>query len=138
MGIDALQSTNCSLASIAESRTQTLRNFLAILGDMVEKLLVMEQRPRWSRFAALQGPRRCQYITSAAIQSSLKSLSLWPLPEAAIIEDSAVVVYSKAASVVSHNHRNCEFGKFWIDQLQDVLKTQPLSLMNLYSQLRVD
>ncbi|KAM3433919.1 hypothetical protein NHJ13734_006220 [Beauveria thailandica] len=92
--------------------------------DMLAKLLLLEQCPRWSRFAARGGPQRCRQAMRAMMESSLGAAGLWPSPEVAGIKESLGEVYSKLVAVVSHNHMGCEFGQFWCRRIQDAMNAQ--------------
>lgn len=114
------------LEAVAQGRAQILRGLLEIIRDIVEKLTVLEQKPRWSRFAVQLGPKGCRHVTRAVVESSLNRVGLWPLPEDIDVKDSVVEVYSKLIGVVSHNHPGCEFGEFWTGRIRNVFNENSL------------
>ena len=122
--------------TIAGIRTEFLSFITDILRDMMEKLFVMDQSPRWSRYTAQPSLPRCRHVTYESVQSSLKAVNMWPLSEATAMRESAVEFYSKLAVVVHHGHRDCEFANFWAGKVQHVLKSRPVVLTRLYRQFR--
>ncbi|OAA43870.1 hypothetical protein BBO_04226 [Beauveria brongniartii RCEF 3172] len=109
---------------LSDMRLASLQAIFDTTADMLAKLLLLEQCPRWSRFAARGGPQRCRQAMRAMMESSLGAAGLWPSPEVAGIKESLGEVYSKLVAVVSHNHMGCEFGQFWCRRIQNAMNAQ--------------
>ncbi|KAM3506620.1 hypothetical protein MY11210_007468 [Beauveria gryllotalpidicola] len=109
---------------LSDIRLASLQALFDTTAEMLAKLLLLEQCPRWSRFAQRSGPQRCRQAMRAMVESSLRAAGLWPSPEVASIQESLAEVYSKLVAVVSHNHMGCEFGQFWCRRIQDAMKAQ--------------
>ncbi len=109
---------------MSQTRLRSLHALFQVAHDMLEKLLVLEESPRWSRLVAQLGPKRCRQATRALLTSSLYTVGLWPLPEVLDVQESEAEVYSKLVAVSSHDHMGCEFGLFWCKQMQNALNAQ--------------
>ncbi|KAK2595510.1 hypothetical protein QQS21_006785 [Conoideocrella luteorostrata] len=120
--------------SVSCIRAQTLGALIDILGDMVQQLLVIEQKPKWSRSIMRLGSHGCRQVTYATIQSTLKNHGLWPLPQAAEVEESAVAFHFRIAGVMNHNHGGCEFSEYWTKKILHVLNSKSALLTELYEQ----
>ncbi|OAA75282.1 hypothetical protein LEL_07270 [Akanthomyces lecanii RCEF 1005] len=119
---------------VSQIRLQSLQAVLDVIHDMLEKLVVLKESPRWSRLITQLGPNRCRQATCALLRSSLITAGLWPLPAAVEVQESVTEVYSKLAAVVSHDHMGCEFGLFWYKKIQDALDLQ----LGQIEMLRID
>ncbi|KAM3496859.1 hypothetical protein MY10362_009771, partial [Beauveria mimosiformis] len=76
------------IARLSDIRLASLQAIFDTVADMLAKLLLLEQCPRWSRFAARGGPQRCRQAMRAMMESSLGAAGLWPSPEVAGIKES--------------------------------------------------
>ncbi|OAA55654.1 hypothetical protein ISF_07759 [Cordyceps fumosorosea ARSEF 2679] len=119
--------TTAVMDRLSQIRSRSLQALLATTSDVLERLLVLEVSPRWSRLGAVRGgtdPGRCRLATCARLRSLLQAAALWPLPEAADVRESVVEVYSKLAAAIGHDHMGCEAGRFWCRRMQEALNAE--------------
>ncbi|KAI1375090.1 hypothetical protein F4677DRAFT_423144 [Hypoxylon crocopeplum] len=117
---------------IMEIRIQTIQAFLDIFQDIVDKLLVVDENPRWCRHASFMGHHRCESMILGSMTFCLARAGLWPLPEAAEVEESVVELYTKLMNLVIHDigrpsqksaedHSQCNPMRHLMEQIKRVI-----------------
>lgn len=92
-----------SIDYIENIRLDTFQALLDIFREMVEALIVVDERPRWCRHATWMGPHRCESMILGSITFCLARAGLWPLPDPRELEYSVLSLYSKLTSLVIHD-----------------------------------
>ncbi|KAL7626527.1 hypothetical protein AAE478_003299 [Parahypoxylon ruwenzoriense] len=120
---------------ISTLRTQTIQALLNIFSDMVENLVVVDEKPRWCRHATWMGPHRCESMILGSLTFCLTRAGLWPLPEAAEVGESVMAVYSKMTNFIIHDigtadssrvdHNECNPGPYLVDCVQKIMSQIP-------------
>ncbi|XXG98133.1 hypothetical protein Hte_004454 [Hypoxylon texense] len=88
---------------IIEIRIRTIQAFLDVFQDMVDKLLVVDETPRWCRHATFMGHHRCESMILGSMTFCLARAGLWPLPDVSEVEESVVELYTKLMNIVIHD-----------------------------------
>ncbi|KAI0107990.1 hypothetical protein F4776DRAFT_644320 [Hypoxylon sp. NC0597] len=88
---------------ITEIRIQTIQAFLNVFRDLINKLLVVDESPRWCRHASFMGHHRCESMILGSMTFCLARAGLWPLPHAVEVEESVVELYTKLMNLVIHD-----------------------------------
>ncbi|KAI0377600.1 hypothetical protein F5Y04DRAFT_173441 [Hypomontagnella monticulosa] len=91
------------IENITEIRLQTIQAFIEVFRDIVDKLLVVDENPRWCRHASYMGHHRCESMILGSMTFCLARAGLWPLPEATEVEESVVELYTKMMNLVIHD-----------------------------------
>ncbi|KAF4956725.1 hypothetical protein FSARC_11493 [Fusarium sarcochroum] len=84
---------------ISAIRIMTIRALLSVVGNLVENLLVVDEKPRWCRHAEWMGPHRCESMILGSITFCLSRAGLWPLPQAEDVMDSIVGLHRTSVSL---------------------------------------
>ncbi|KAH7243068.1 hypothetical protein FSOLCH5_006690 [Fusarium solani] len=118
---------------ISAIRLQTIQALLGVLRDMVENLLVVDEKPRWCRHAEWMGPHRCESMILGSMTFCLARAGLWPLPSAEEVPDSIVSLHRKMTGLVIHDighvggkpaldHQLCNPGPLLMGQIEEIFK----------------
>ncbi|KAJ4184888.1 BTB domain-containing protein [Fusarium falciforme] len=118
---------------ISAIRLQTIQALLGVLRDMVENLLVVDEKPRWCRHAEWMGPHRCESMILGSMTFCLARAGLWPLPSAEEVPDSIVGLHRKMTGLVIHDighvggkpaldHQLCNPGPLLMGQIEEIFK----------------
>ncbi|KAI1084884.1 hypothetical protein F5B20DRAFT_568166 [Whalleya microplaca] len=120
---------------ISALRIQTIRALLRTFGEMVENLVVVDEKPRWCHHATWMGPHKCESMILGSLTFCLMRAGLWPLPEPDEVEESVVALYSKLTNIIVHDigtadnsrvdHNECNPGPFLLDRVQTIMGEIP-------------
>ncbi|OLN87049.1 hypothetical protein CCHL11_06489 [Colletotrichum chlorophyti] len=128
---------------IAEIRTQTIQSIMEIFGDLIAKLIVVDEGPRWCRHASYMGPHRCESMILGSMTFCLTRAGLWPIPEAEDVEESVLALYSTLMNLVIHDigrpeekggvdHAECNPRGFLMGRIKRVLGDIPSPVGELH------
>ncbi|KAI1397247.1 hypothetical protein F4819DRAFT_490701 [Hypoxylon fuscum] len=117
---------------IIDIRVHTIRAFLEVFRDLVAKLLVVDENPRWCRHASYMGHHRCESMILGSMTFCLVKAGLWPLPEATEVEESSVDLYTKLMNLVIHDigrpspkspedHSECNPTEYLMGQMKRII-----------------
>lgn len=132
---------------------------LDIFRDMVEALIVVDERPRWCRHATWMGPHRCESMILGSITFCLARAGLWPLPKPQELDYSILDLYSKLTSLVIHDigeavspggsgnnnsgsgkgglmadHAECNPRQYLLDKIRQAMNEIPSPLTKLHTE----
>ncbi|KAH9987666.1 hypothetical protein F4779DRAFT_611308 [Xylariaceae sp. FL0662B] len=120
---------------ISTLRLQTIQALLRTFGEMIENLIVVDEKPRWCRHATWMGPHKCESMILGSLTFCLVRAGLWPLPEADEVEESVTSLYSKLTNIIVHdigtadnsrvNHNECNPGPLLLDRIQTIMAEIP-------------
>ena len=121
-----------SLERISATRVSTIQALLGVFGDMVGKLIVVDEKPRWCHFATWMGPHRCESMILGSMTFGLARAGLWPLPAPVDVHDSLAGLYRKLANLIIHDigraaekppidHTECNPGLFLLGEVQRIM-----------------
>ncbi|OTB09884.1 hypothetical protein K445DRAFT_17198 [Daldinia sp. EC12] len=143
-GADQIQFPPDIIERISTIRIQTLRALLGIFGEMIENLAVVDEKPRWCRYAVWMGHHRCESMILGSITFCLIRAGLWPLPDADEVEESVMAIYSKMTNIIIHDigpaensrvdHNECNPGPFLLDRVQTVMGEIPNPVTTLHTE----
>lgn len=112
-------------------RENTIVEMLALFRDLSSILVVVDEQPRWCKYASYRGPHRCESMILGSVVFCLTRANLWPVPEAQDVEESVMALYRLLASVVVHDigmgerrgddHAKCNPRGFLLERLQGIL-----------------
>lgn len=112
-------------------RENTIAAMLSLFRDLSSILVVVDEQPRWCRYASYMGPHRCESMILGSVVFCLTRAGLWPIPEAADIEESVMALYRLLANIVIHDigvgerkgddHAKCNPRGFLLERLQRIL-----------------
>lgn len=114
-------------------RLETIDSMLDLLRDLTDILVVVDEKPRWCRYASHLGPHRCESMILGSVVFCLTRANLWPIPGAQdICENQSVMsLYKQLVNIVIHDigqpeknggdHAKCNPRGFLLEQLQKVL-----------------
>ncbi|KAF9880650.1 hypothetical protein CkaCkLH20_01692 [Colletotrichum karsti] len=88
---------------IKSVRTQTIQSIMDLFRDLAERLITVDEGERWCRHAMYMGPHRCESMILGSMTFCLTRAGLWPIPDAADVEDSVVTLYSTLMNLVIHD-----------------------------------
>ncbi|KAF6782184.1 nuclear pore protein-like protein, partial [Colletotrichum sojae] len=128
-GIEGLNMPPDVIASI---RTQTIQAIMDVFRDLAEKLVIIDEGPRWCRHASYMGPHRCESMILGSMTFCLTRAGLWPVPDAADVDESVVGLYSSLMNLVIHDigrpgekngvdHSECNPRGFLMGRIKDIL-----------------
>lgn len=134
---------NCHRERIDAIRVQTIQSLLDIISDMVDKLIVVDERPRWCRHAEWMGPHRCESMILGSMTFCLARAHLWPIPDPELVEYSVLGLYGKLTSLIIHDigevterpgadHHQCNPRQYLLAQIQRVMAEIPNPLTDLH------
>ncbi|KAF4469556.1 nuclear pore [Fusarium albosuccineum] len=122
---------------ITAIRTQTIQALLDVCHDMVDNLLVVDEKPRWCRYAEWMGPHRCESMILGSLTFCLARAGLWPLPTPEDVPDSIVGLHRKMTGLIIHDigeipgtkpavdHRGCNPGPYLLNEVEAIFKDIP-------------
>jgi hypothetical protein len=84
-------------------RESTTKAMLALFRDLTNILVVVDEQPRWCRYASYMGPHRCESMILGSLVFCLTRAGLWPIPEAEEVEQSVMALYRLLTGVVIHD-----------------------------------
>lgn len=107
-----------------------------VFRDLYEKLVTVDEGPRWCLHASYMGPHRCESMILGSMTFCLTRAGLWPIPETADVDDSVVMLYSTLMNLVIHDigrpgekggvdHSECNPRAFLMGQIKDILAEVP-------------
>lgn len=112
-------------------REETVKAMLGLFRDLSNILVVVDEQPRWCRYASYMGPHRCESMILGSVVFCLTRANLWPIPEAQDIDDSVMALYRQLANIVIHDigqpekkgndHAKCNPRGFLLERLQRIL-----------------
>lgn len=111
-------------------RQKTLASMLNLMRELTEVLLVVDEKPRWCRHASFMGPHRCESMILGSITFCLARAGLWPIPDAANVNESILTLHRVLANIVIHDigaerkgsdHTHCNPREFVMDRLKRIL-----------------
>lgn len=116
---------------IDEIREDTIQAMLTLFRDLSDILVVVDEKPRWCRFASYMGPHRCESMILGSVVFCLTRANLWPIPASQDMNDSVMGLYRQLTSIVIHDigqpekkgndHSNCNPRGFLLERLQRIL-----------------
>ncbi|KAI9147269.1 hypothetical protein HJFPF1_13308 [Paramyrothecium foliicola] len=121
-------------------REHTAKSLLGVFNNLIEDLLIVDEKPRWCRHASYMGPHRCESMILGSMTFCLARAGLWPLPEPDELEYSLVGLYRKLTSLVIHDigqvgdhqpmtdHRECNPRSFLLEQIKRIMDEIPSPL----------
>jgi hypothetical protein len=98
---------------------------------MVETLIVVDEKPRWCRYAQWMGPHRCESMILGSMTFCLARAGLWPLPNPVDIDDSIIGLRRKLTSLVVHDigrasesvdHHECNPEPYLLGRVERIIK----------------
>ncbi|KAL0942959.1 nuclear pore protein-like protein [Colletotrichum truncatum] len=135
-GLDGLDMPPDIIERISAIRIQTIEHIMEMFRDMADKLVRVDEGPRWCRHASYMGPHRCESMILGSMTFCLTRAGLWPIPEAVDIEESVVTLYSTIMNLVIHDigrpgekggadHTECNPRAFLMGRIKDILAEVP-------------
>ncbi|KAK7423851.1 hypothetical protein QQZ08_008895 [Neonectria magnoliae] len=117
---------------IDATRLDTIQALLDVFHDMVENLIVVDEKPRWCHYAEWMGPHRCESMILGSMTFCLARAGLWPLPEPEDVECSILGLYRKMTSLIIHDigkaaekplvdHHECNPGLFLLNEVKSII-----------------
>lgn len=113
-------------------RLDTIQELLDVFQDMVDHLIVVDEKPRWCRHAQWMGHHRCESMILGSMTFCLARAGLWPLPHPEDVQVSIIGLYRKLTSLIIHDigkagekplidHRQCNPGSFLLGQVSKII-----------------
>lgn len=112
-------------------REDTVTAMLNLFRDLSDILVVVDEKPRWCRYASYMGPHRCESMILGSVVFCLTRANLWPIPASHEINDSVMGLYRQLTSIVIHDigqpdkkgndHTQCNPRGFLLERLQRIL-----------------
>ena len=112
-------------------RESTIKAMLGLFRDLSNILVVVDEQPRWCRYASYMGPHRCESMILGSVVFCLTRANLWPIPEAQDIDESVMALYRQLTNIVIHDigqgekkgndHAKCNPRGFLLERLQRIL-----------------
>ncbi|TEA21662.1 hypothetical protein C8034_v003622 [Colletotrichum sidae] len=120
------------IARIRTIRLKTIRSILDVFRDLAERLVLVDEGPRWCKHASYMGPHRCESMILGSVTFCLTRAGIWPIPEAEDFEESVVALYSTLMNLVIHDigrpgdkggvdHSECNPRGFLMGRIKDIL-----------------
>ncbi|KAJ9145411.1 Nuclear pore protein-like protein [Pleurostoma richardsiae] len=121
---------------ITAIRTQTIQSLLDVFRDMINDLLVVDEKPRWCQHATWLGPHRCESMILGSVTFCLSRAGLWPLPEVKDVTYSLDGLCTKLRTLVIHDigqvprepavdHRKCNPTPFLLGEMDKIMRGIP-------------
>jgi hypothetical protein len=119
-------------------RDQTIEAMLVLFRELTDILVVVDEKPRWCKYASYMGPHRCESMILGSVVFCLTRAGLWPIPDPRDVGESVMGLYRKMTGVVIHDigqvekngndHARCNPRNFLLERLQRILVdiTDPL------------
>ncbi|KAF6791346.1 nuclear pore protein-like protein [Colletotrichum sojae] len=131
-GLEGLHMPPDVMERIASIRTATIQAIMDVFRDLAEKLVVIDEGPRWCRHASYMGPHRCESMILGSMTFCLTRAGLWPIPDAVDVDESVVGLYSSLMNLVIHDigrpgertgadHSECNPRGFLMGRIKDIL-----------------
>ena len=112
-------------------RDQTIEAMLGLFRELADILVVVDEKPRWCKYASYMGPHRCESMILGSVVFCLTRAGLWPIPDPREVGESVMGLYRKMTSVVIHDigqagkhgddHAKCNPRNFLLERLQRIL-----------------
>ncbi|KAH7123002.1 hypothetical protein EDB81DRAFT_665774 [Dactylonectria macrodidyma] len=117
---------------IDDIRFTTIQSLLDVFQDMIENLIVVDEKPRWCRHAVWMGHHRCESMILGSMTFCLARANLWPLPHPEDVEISIIGLYRKTTSLIIHDigkvgekplvdHHECNPGPYLLGQVNKIV-----------------
>lgn len=112
---------------ITEIRLSIIQALLNVFHNLIEHLIVVDEKPRWCRHAEWMGPHRCESMILGSLTFCLARAGLWPLPSPEDAEDSINTLRRKMTGLIIHDigqgretpkvdHRGCNPERFLLEE----------------------
>ncbi|KAF5486115.1 hypothetical protein CGCF413_v014157 [Colletotrichum fructicola] len=135
-GLEELSMPPDIIERINAIRSQTIQSIMDVFRDLYEKLVTVDEGPRWCLHASYMGPHRCESMILGSMTFCLTRAGLWPIPETSDVDDSVVMLYSTLMNLVIHDigrpgekggvdHSECNPRAFLMGQIKDILAEVP-------------
>jgi hypothetical protein len=112
-------------------REDAIDAMLALFRELSDTLVVVDERPRWCKYASYMGPHRCESMILGSVVFCLTRAGLWPLPDPREVEDTVMGLYRKMTGIVIHDigrvekggndHAKCNPRDFLLERLKRIL-----------------
>jgi hypothetical protein len=112
-------------------RDQTIEAMLGLFRELTDILVVVDEKPRWCKYASYMGPHRCESMILGSVVFCLTRAGLWPIPDPRDVGESVMGLYRKMTGVVIHDigqvekngndHAKCNPRNFLLERLQRIL-----------------
>ncbi len=123
-------------------RLQTIGSLCGVFRSLIQNLLVVDEGPRWCRHATWLGSHRCESMILGSLMFCLSRAELWPLPDAAEVQYSALDLYAKLDAVVVHvighakggdalDHQACNPSQHLRNAMKDIMSDIPDRLLSI-------
>ncbi|KAF2962675.1 hypothetical protein GQX73_g10898 [Xylaria multiplex] len=130
---------------ITTIRTETIQSLLGIVREMVDRLIIVDEGPRWCRHASFMGPHRCESMILGSLTFCLARARLWPLPENDEVEMSILQLHKVLVNLIIHNigtaiksnepdHSECNPKEYMMDRLRETMMGIPNPVTDLQRQ----
>jgi hypothetical protein len=116
-------------------RDEAIGAMLGLFRELADILVVVDEKPRWCRYASYMGPHRCESMILGSVVFCLTRAGLWPLPDPHDVGESIMELYRKMTGVVVHDigqvgkggddHARCNPRSFLLERLQRILADMP-------------
>jgi hypothetical protein len=116
-------------------RDEAIGAMLGLFRELADILVVVDEKPRWCRYASYMGPHRCESMILGSVVFCLTRAGLWPLPDPHDVGESVMELYRKMTGVVVHDigqvgkggddHARCNPRSFLLERLQRILADMP-------------
>jgi hypothetical protein len=112
------------------------KSLLDVFNEIVEDLLIVDEKPRWCHHASYMGPHRCESMILGSITFCLARAKLWPIPEPEDLEYSLIGLYRKLTGLVIHDigqvggnpttdHRECNPRSHLLERMKQIMEDIP-------------
>jgi hypothetical protein len=112
-------------------RDQTIAAMLGLFRELTDILVVVDEKPRWCKYASYMGPHRCESMILGSVVFCLTRAGLWPIPDPRDVGETVMGLYRKMTGVVIHDigqaekngsdHAKCNPRNFLLERLQRIL-----------------
>ncbi|KAJ2975791.1 hypothetical protein NUW58_g1721 [Xylaria curta] len=127
-----LQLPSDIIERIAAIRIQTIQSLLNIIRDMVGRLIIVDEGPRWCQHASFMGPHRCESMILGSLTFCLARAGLWPLPEDDEVEMTILQLHKVLVNLIIHNigtttksdepdHSQCNPKEYMMSRLRETM-----------------
>ncbi|SPN99147.1 related to nuclear pore protein [Cephalotrichum gorgonifer] len=143
--VEDIQTPPDIIERIDAIRIQIFQSLLNIFQEMVDNLIVVDERVRWCRHHTWMGPHRCESMILGSMTFCLARAGLWPLPEARGVEYSVLGLHGKLTTLVIHDigrasagdkgvvdHGECNPRAYLLDLVQRVVRETPSPLTEFH------
>ena len=111
-----------------------MQSLLDTTKEITDRLVVVDERPRWCCHASYMGPHRCESMILGSLTFCLTRAGLWPIPEAGDIDSLSVLqLQSTLMNLVIHDigrasevdHKVCNPQNFLEGQVRRIVAEVP-------------